>query len=580
MRLDGKEPKEYRIADDMPFDEWSLNCTKDAIYFLSEEYYEGDGHWKVAAYKLPLKKLTCDPNDPEASRLKKGEKSDKKSKEKAQKKEEKVAVDVEGMKKRIRKLFEVAGRLRAMVVSKDGHIVVLVKEARGKEERNVLYYAGKDGKELRKLTVVDKVKRLRFSSDGKYVFYQVGKGLWRIPRTGGAPKRVTFRVGVRVDRAAQRRQILNECWRIMKHIFYDAKMHGVDWKAVRKKYDALLPHVADKEALGSIINRMFGELSASHMGMYVPEDVEPTYDSRHLGFDLVKDIKSGLYRVGHILKDGPADKEWLAIKEGDYVLSIDGKSLRVPNNYWKVLNHLLNPFVEVEVAASADGKDRRKLRIKHISLTDAWRLRYKEWVERNRKFVGEKSGGRLAYIHIPSMGRRNLYRFRRELMQHRLKQGIVLDVRYNGGGHIAENLLDVLERCPYYKSRYRDSVFTTQPWNGFFGKLALLINQFSFSNAEIFPYSFRVLGLGKLVGVPTGGGCIGTGSYRLVDGSKMRTPLYGIYTLKGKTLENMGIKPDIWVEETPEHEVAQRDPQLEEAVSVLLEELQTSKKDK
>ena len=581
MRLDGKEPKEYRIADDMPFDEWSINCTKEAIYFLSEEYYEGDGHWKVAAYKLPLRRLTCDPDDPEASRLKKYEKFGKKGREKTQKKqEEKVAVDVEGMRKRIRKLFEVAGRLREMVVSKDGHIVVLVKEARGKKERNVLYYAGKDGKELRKLTAVGRVRRLRFSPDGKYVFYQIGKELWRIPRMGGAPRRVTFRVEVRVDRAAERRQILNECWRIMKHVFYDAKMHGVDWDAVRKKYNAILPYVADKEALGSIIERMFGELSASHMGMYVPEDVKPTCNSRHLGFDLVKDIKSGLYRVGHILKDGPADREWLAIREGDYVLRLDGKPLRVPDNYWKILNHLINPYVEVEVAASPDGKDRRKLRIKHISLADARRLRYKEWVERNRRLVEKKSGGRLAYIHIPSMEIRSLHRFRRELMRYRLKDGIVLDVRYNTGGYIDEYLLDVLERRPYYKSRFRDSVFTTKPWNGFFGKLVLLINQFSFSDAELFPHGFRVLGLGKLVGVPTSGGCIGTGSYRLVDGSRMRTPYNGIYTLDGRTLENMGVKPDIWVEETPEDEAAQRDPQLEAAVKVLLEELQTRKKGK
>jgi len=593
MRLDDKEPKEYRIADDMPFDEWSLNCTKDAIYFLSEEYYKGDGNWKVAAYKLPLKKLTYDPDDPEASKLQKekrpgkpkqsdkekGQEKGKKPQKKDKQKKE-VIVDVEGMKKRIRKLFEVAGRLRAMVVSKDGHIVVLVKEARGKSERNVLYYAGKDGRGLRELVAVGGIERLRFSPDGRYVFYQMGKGLWRIPRAGGTPRRVNFSVEVRIDRAAERKQILNECWRIMKHVFYDAKMHGVDWNAVRKKYNAILPYVADKEALGSIINRMFGELSASHMGMYVPEETKPTYQSRYLGFDLVKDIKSGLYRVGHILKDGPADKEWLTIREGDYLLSVDGKPLRVPDNYWKVLNHLLNPFVEVEVAASPDGKDRRKLRIKHISLIDAWRLRYREWVERNRKLVEEKSGGRLAYIHIPSMGMRSLYRFRRELMRYRLKKGVVLDVRYNGGGYIDQSLFDVLERRPYYKSRYRDSVFTTKPWNGFFGKLVLLINQFSFSDAEIFPHGFRVLGLGKLVGVPTGGGCIGTGSYRLVDGSTMRTPSYGIYTLKGKTLENMGIKPDIWVDETPDDEVAQRDPQLEKAVSLLLEELGADKKGK
>lgn len=586
MRIDTERPKEYLIVEQMPFDEWSLNCTKEALYFLSKEYYTGDRNWKVSAYKITLARQTYDPDDPEAGR-KRQKKTAKQQRREAQQgksakeksdKSKKIKVEVDGITKRVRKLFSTAGRLRRMIVSKDGYIVVLVEEPRGKSKRNVLYAAGKDGKTLRELIVVGNIKRMTFSHDGRHIFYQTGKALYRLPRTGGSPQRIRFQVEVAIDRAKERAQILNECWRIMKHIFYDETLHGVDWNSIRKKYNALLPHIADKEALASIINRMFGELSASHMGFYKPEKPKPTYQSRHLGFDLIPDKTSGLYRVGHILKKGPADKEWLDIKEGDYILKIDGRDLRVPFNYWKILNHLLNPYVEIEVCATPKGENPRKFRIKHISLSDAWRLRYFEWVEHNRKLVEKLSKNRLAYIHIPSMSERSLHRFRRELMEYRLRDGIILDVRFNGGGYIDQYLFDILERRPYYKSRYRGSVFTTKPWNGFFGRLVLLINQFSFSDAEIFPHGFRVLGLGKLVGVPTGGGCIGTGSYTLVDGSRMRTPSYGIYTLDERTLENMGVKPDIWVDVTPADEASGRDPQLEKAVEVLLEELKQKKK--
>jgi tricorn protease len=167
----------------------------------------------------------------------------------------------------------------------------------------------------------------------------------------------------------------------------------------------------------------------------------------------------------------------------------------------------------------------------------------------------------------------SLARFKKEIIEFRLKEALIIDVRYNGGGNIDQQLIDILERRPFSRWITRDSIPHMRPWNCFWGKKLVLINEHSFSDAEIFPMAFKHLGLGKLVGVPTGGGVIATGSYSLIDGSTIRTPYIGCYTLEGINLENLGVKPDVFVENNPDDELAGKDAQLERAVAELLNEL-------
>lgn len=566
-----EKPVEHPVVKRMPYDEWYLFFTREKLYFLSEENEDGD----FALYTVPLRRQEIDPDDPEAKEKRRKKPKEGKKDEKGEKKSPpEVKVDLEGIQDRVKKLLSVAGKMRSLAVAPDGSIVVIVQEPRGRKSTSVMYSVSADGRELKQLGT-GTFSSVCFSPDGKRIFFISGKHLYWKPKAGGSAKKVSFSVEVRIDRAAEYSQIFNECWRLMKQTFYDADMHGVDWDAVREKYAALLPSVTDTEALGHIINRMLGELNASHMGIYTasPYKAEKSYSSRFLGFDITPDRESGLYRVGHIYRRGPADREWVDIKEGDYIISIDGKELKVPDNYWKILNHLINERVDVVVSSDPEGKDRRTSTIRHIDGRRFWHIKYDEWVEANREAVDKLSDGRIGYVHIPAMSKRWLERFKRELKEFRLKEGLIIDVRFNGGGNIDQQLIDILERRPFGRWVVRNSVPRIRPWNGFFGKKLVMINERSFSDAEIFPRAFRDLGLGKLVGTPTGGGVIATGSYRLIDGSTIRTPYVGCYMMDGVNLENWGVKPDVYVESDPAAELEGKDIQLQTAVAELLKEL-------
>ncbi len=602
-------PVEHPILERMPYEEYSIHFTKKRIYFLGQINSDYD----MALFCVDLQSHEVDPDDPEAKDRKKKEEKEKKKpddekkpqppeKDKPEKdkpeegkkdekpeekkepaKEEKPAeikIDFEGIEKRMKEIVRVPGSIRSLAVSPDGSsIVIVVRETRGKDSVNIIYSVLEDGKKLKQIGSGKSIRGLRFSPDGKELFYTSNGSLMHMSKSGGSPKKVSFKVRVKIDRAAEYAQIFNECWRTMKHYFYDADMHGVDWKAVHDKYAAVLPSVVEKEALGTIVNKMLGELNASHMGFYVNTGSRSSgYTTMHPGFEIVPDPESGLYRVGRIHKKGPADREWVDIKKGDYILSIDGRGLKVPENYWKILNHPLNERVDIVVSAEPEGKEKRTSTVKLSSYSSIMSLEYYEWVDSNREQVDKLSGGRLAYAHIPSMSGRWLERFKREIIEFRLKEGLVIDVRNNGGGLIDRQLLDILERRMYSKRITRGSIPGRRPGNAFFGPKVVLMNERSFSDAEVFPQGFKDLGLGKLVGMPTGGGVIGTGSYRLIDGSTIRTPLVGYYSKKGINLENYGVKPDILVDISPEDQLTRRDPQLEAAVGELMKQLPPSEK--
>jgi acetyl esterase/lipase len=216
----------------------------------------------------------------------------------------------------------------------------------------------------------------------------------------------------------------------------------------------------------------------------------------------------------------------------------------------------------------------RKVRMRHISARQQYDLWYEDWVRTRRKKVDELSDGRIGYVHIRSMSGSCLERFKKELVKNYTKEALLVDVRWNGGGNIDQELLDVLERRAYQWWGPRPlGGKTKRPQEGFYGPKAVLINESCGSNAEMFPDGFRRLGLGKIIGTKTQGAVIGTGSYGLMDGSRIRMPSVGVYTETGEIMENYGVAPDIVVQNTPEDDLVDHDRQLETAVKVLLEEI-------
>jgi tricorn protease len=364
----------------------------------------------------------------------------------------------------------------------------------------------------------------------------------------------------------------------MKYRFYDVKMHGTDWDAMRAKYRPLVEYVGDRQELLNIVNEMIGELNASHTGAAPPPaGREPNAVSTgHLGVELESDAQAGRYRVTHVYEDGPADKDWVRVAVGDYLIAIDGKPVKAGDEFWQLLNYRLNRKVAVTFNNKPTADGAWNARVEPTTMANYSQLRYERWVKERRAMVDKLSGGRVGYVHIQAMNPPSLRRFEKELREYRNKEALVIDQRWNGGGNIEQELLGILVQRQYQVWQPRGTEATTRPLAGFFGPKIVLQNWRSASNAEMFPAGFRALGLGKLVGTPTMGAVIGTGSYSLIDGSTVRTPATGVFLFdKERTnMENYGVRPDILVENTPEDTLSGRDRQLEAAVQELLKELQ------
>ncbi|HSK30385.1 MAG TPA: S41 family peptidase, partial [Candidatus Limnocylindria bacterium] len=447
------------------------------------------------------------------------------------------------------------------------------------------------------------LSNLQISRDGRTVFFRERDGIYSVglpaarigagaggtaPESGpgqgagGGRRRINFNVRVRIDRPAEWAEMFDDGWRTMKYRFYDPKMHGMDWDAMRAKYRPRVEFVGDRQELLNIINEMIGELNASHTGAAPPPRGPGAggVSTGHLGVELEPDKAAGRYRVAHIYEDGPADKDWVRVKTGDYLLAIDGRPVKAGDEYWSLLNTRLNRKVTVKFNSKPGDEGAWTSRIEAIPTGAYSQLRYERWVKERRKKVDELSGGRIGYLHIQAMNQPSLRKFEKELREYRNKEAMVIDQRWNGGGNIEQELLAILVQRQYQIWQPRGTEATGRPFAGFFGPKIVLQNWRSASNAEMFPAGFRALGLGKVVGTPTMGAVIGTGSYSLIDGSTVRTPGVGVFLADPKrtNMENYGVQPDMLVDNKPEDTLAGRDRQLEAAVEELMKQLNGSKR--
>ncbi len=573
-----------------PFRDRSGALTPDGkhLVFLSTRD-GGVSHLFVA----PLARLTEDPDDPLVKGRKEAEEEEEdEAREGRGRREEPDAppeplrVDPEGIEDRVRQLTSGENGAGSFFLSADGKTVYFTSRD---EDGPGLFSVPISGGEARKLSD-GTFSNLQPTKDREVVFFfrsgggfggtpAGGAEIFRMPLSGGSPRaeQVSFSFPVKVDHRAEWEQIFEESWRVMKYRFYDENMHGRDWDAYREEYKTLLPHVGTYEDAYDLANQMIGELNASHVGVRGPSSVtmENEYQTRLLGFEMTPD--QGRHRISHVYRDGPADKEWLDLGVGDFVLAIDGEEIRAGDNYWKTLNEALNDYVTVRVADAAGGANARDLRIRTTaSMRD---VQYQEWVEGNREFVERESDGKIAYVHIRGMNQPSLRIFENEINQFWNAQGIVVDIRYNGGGNTDQQILDILERRPYeyWNNRWASRAAGRRPRQAIAGPKVMLINHRSASDSEVTPLGFRDLELGRIVGTPTMGAVIATGSYRLINGGTIRTPGSLVVNYDpsrpnnyGLNLENYGVAPDVWAENTPRDELDGFDRELKAAVDEAL----------
>jgi tricorn protease len=440
-----------------------------------------------------------------------------------------------------------------------------------------------------------------FARDGRTLYFRSGTGAnsglyaasinlqanQNAPRAGGArgnaadepgaanatARRVTYTANLEVDHKALRAQVFNEGWRIMKNRFYDANMHGAPWREMKSIYESLLGDIVDDEELHVVMMMMIGRLNASHTGVNAaPGNNRGAAQTRHPGFDVVAD-GSGYYRVGRIYKDGPADKDYLKIKEGQFIIALDDRELKTSDNYWQRFTYPLGQKFHFLLNDKPVRAGAWEVTITPVAGNAFNDLQYERWVSDRAEIVAKATNGEIGYLHIRAMDAPSLRRFQLDLAANRTKRALIIDQRFNGGGGIDQELLSILSGRRYQYTQGRDAGFQQPRPQNFYGPMVVMQNERSASDAEMFPAGFKALGLGKVIGVPTMGAVIGTGSYTLLDGSTIRTPGSGVWTDTGENMENYGVPPDVYVDNTPSDFLKGRDAQLEKAIEVLREQL-------
>jgi tricorn protease len=432
--------------------------------------------------------------------------------------------------------------------------------------------------------LVEKCTHVAASHDGMKLLFRQGEG-WFIVKSAGPVKPGEGAVKldgleVRVDPRAEWRQIYHEVWRIERDFLYDPHYHGLDIKAAEKRYAKYLPGLGSRHDLNDLLEEMLGELSLGHVYLYggdVPEVQGPK--AGLLGADFR--IENDRYRLARVYRGenwnptlrAPLTQPGNAVKEGEYLLAVNGRELKGTDNVYSFFEGLAGKAVLLKVGPTADGKGARTVTVTPAASERG--LRSLAWVDANRRKVDQLTGGRVAYIYLPDTFVQGFARFNREFFAQAGKEAAIIDERFNGGGFLADHVIDYLGQPLRSYISTREGEDQTAPQNGIFGPKVMLINEQAGSGGDYLPYTFRQAKLGPLVGKRTWGGLVGISGYPvLIDGGGVTAPHWAIWFPTGRwEVENHGVAPDVEVEFDPKAVRAGGDPQLERAVAIVLEAL-------
>ena len=474
----------------------------------------------------------------------------------------------------------------SQTISPDGRWLLMTASAAG--QQNLYIYSldelSREPAVARQLTSTAGNKAdAQFTPDSREVFYLEQGRISVIPLENRQARGISVTAEMDVDFSQEKMEVFRQAWTYLREGFYDEKFHGVDWNAVRARYAPRIAGAQTSDEMRRLLNLMVGELNASHLGVNAGRGGGgrgrggPSAGRLGLGFDRAEYEASGRLKVSHVLPLGPAAITQ-QVSAGDYITAVDGTPITARTNLDEVLSHAMNRRTELSVAAKPDAADRRQVIVRPISLGAEKNLRYREWVEWNREYVNKISGGKLGYVHMNDMSEGSLRRLYLDLdADNRAKQGVVIDVRNNNGGFVNAYALDVLARRGYMMMTPRG--LPTAPARSVLGQRALelptilVTNQHSLSDAEDFTEGYRSLKLGTVVGEPTSGWIIYTGSQTLVDGSTMRMPGVRITTLDGTTMELNPRPVDVPVSRPIGESLLGKDSQLDVAVRELLKQL-------
>ena len=456
-----------------------------------------------------------------------------------------------------------------------------------------------DFKDRKTETIVPEADDYFVSFDGKKILFKQKESLQKEPpqkeswsiaassgkkgdaKEGSDGKLKLDAIQVRVDPRAEWPEIFDEAWRVNRDYFYDPKMHGVDWKAMKAKYAAFLPYLSSRGDLNRLIQWMCSELAVGHHRNTPGEswaEVTPVPGGL-LGADY--EIANGRYRFKKVFGGlnwnpelrAPLSEPGVEVKAGEYLLAVSGKDLAPPENLYARFEATAGKIVEITVGPSPDGKGSRTVSV--VPVPNEAPLRNRDWVEGNLRKVDAATGGRVAYVYVPNTADLGHTYFKRYFYPQASRDAIIVDERFNGGGSVADYYIEALTRQPiaWWAMRYGDDLKT--PSASIQGPKVMLIDETAGSGGDLLPWMFRHFKVGTLVGQRTWGGLVGIlGFPTLMDGAVVTAPNLGFWTPEeGFGVENVGVPPDVEVEQTPADVIAGHDPQLEKAIAIAMEEL-------
>ena len=625
----------YSVATKQQFpvtDDWygSGNCvfSDDGKYLLlssardfkptfAEDEFENVYLDMQRVYLVTLAKETESPLGPRSDEVGKAEKEKQKEKDSAEEKksedkkggakEEKpkkpvvVKVDTDGLSSRLAGL-EIAPANYSDIRMVEDRIFYLRRtiadqEAEDEEENpgedkiaHLCVYSLKDRKE----TVLGDASAYQITFDGKKMLVKIKKdyAIIELPKDKIETKDHEFKLeglDLQLDRHAEWNQIYFECWRQMRDFFYSPTMNGVDWPAMRDKYAALLPFVNHRNDLTYVLGELIGELNNGHA--YVGGGERPPAPRIKLGLlgaELSRDPATRAYRIDRILPGQNWDKHTRSpltaigvnLKPGDYILAVNGVPASTLPNIYEGLIGTADKQVILRVNSKPAEEGARDVTV--VPVDNEAPLYYLAWVQKNIDDVSKKTGGEVGYLHIPDMGQPGLNQFTKLFFPQIRKKALIVDVRGNGGGFVSPLVIERLRRAFVMIEVARNGAPGPDPANAFTGPMVTLINEFSASDGDIFPYRFKTLGMGKLIGKRTWGGVVGIrDSLPLTDGGKFFKPEFAPYSKTGKdwVIEGHGVDPDIVVDNDPAKEFHGEDQQLDRAIQEIKEDLKTKRYD-
>ena len=455
-----------------------------------------------------------------------------------------------------------------------------------------------DFKEQKKETLVSGIDDFQLSRDGKTLVYSSGSRLRVIkagkkaegdPKSGsrGSPSRQNgwinlSRIRASVIPTAEWHQMYREAWRLQRDYFWTEDMSGVDWEHVYERYLPLVDRVATRGEFSDLMWEMQGELGTSHAYEFGGDyRRSPNYAQGFLGADFAYDAESSGYRITHIpqgdaweaTKDSPLNAPGVNVRKGDILIAIGGQRLSETVSPGELLVNLASQEVQATFQSADDG-EKRAVTLK--VLRSEGELRYREWVSRNRRYVHEKTEGKVGYVHIPDMSRHGYAEFHRGYLAEVSYPGLLVDVRYNGGGHVSQLLLEKLSRRRIGYDVPRWGTPHPYPDASVLGPMVAVTNENAGSDGDIFSHCFKLMELGLLIGKRTWGGVIGISPHQMfVDRGGTTQPEYSFWFVDvGWSVENYGTDPDIEVDYRPQDYATAADPQLDRAIAELLRQME------